>query len=365
MPDGSPVPEGAEPQPDGTIKLSSGSVIPAAGVVLPDGTKLTDVTQASDKPPTPLTTMPDGSKPSTQQGGQIIWTQTPGRVQYTFLWPAGMKVPQGSQMPDGSPVPEGAEPQPDGTIMLSSGSVIPIEGVILPDGTQLTDATRPMGNPAARVATMPDGSKPSPQGGWFWQIFSMSGPSQPSFFWPSGVKVPLGSQLADGSPVPDGAEPQPDGSVMFLTGSVIPAEGIVLPDGTKLTDVTKPTGKRPSPAASMPDGSKPSQRGGWFWTVWRVEFQSGSEQGASSTQAGMSELANRLVQRSVEQEAGDSMTLYRRYWLVNDSISEAMQDSSPYSMSALFVWLRMSSARQFNWCACLFPVSPSCLFCCL
>ena len=78
------------------------------------------------------------------------------------------------------------------------------------------------------------------------------------------MKVPQGSMTADGKPVPEGAEPQPDGSVKLPTGSVIPAEGIVLPDGVKLTDVTKPTGEAPKPVASMPDGSKPStQQGSW------------------------------------------------------------------------------------------------------
>ena len=61
---------------------------------------------------------------------------------------------------------------------------------------------------------------------------------------------------------------RPDGTVKLPTGSVIPAEGVVLPDGVKLTDVTKPTGQAPKPVASMPDGSKPCQPGGWEWSKW-------------------------------------------------------------------------------------------------
>ena len=97
--------------------------------------------------------------------------------------------------------------------------------------------------------------------------------SQPTFRWPTGMKVPQGSMTADGKLVPDGAEPQPDGSVKLLSGSVIPAEGVVLPDGVKLSDVTKPTDEAPKPVASMPDGSTPStQQGSYSWTIYSLSL---------------------------------------------------------------------------------------------
>ena len=63
------------------------------------------------------------------EGGWTMFTQAPS--QQTFSWPAGMKVPQGTMMHDGTSVPEGAEPQPDGTLKLPTGSVSPAEGFIM------------------------------------------------------------------------------------------------------------------------------------------------------------------------------------------------------------------------------------------
>ena len=196
-----------------------------------------------------------------------MYTQAPS--QQTFCWPSGMKVPQGSMTPDGKPVPEGAEPQPDGTLKLPSGSVIPAEGVVLPDGVKIIDVMKPTGEVPKPVTSMPDGSKPSTQqGSWSWTMYTQA-PSQQTFCWPSGMKVPQGTMTPDGKPVPEGAEPQPDGTLKLPSGSVIPAEGVALPDGVKIIDVMKPTGEAPKPATSMPDGSKRStQQGSWNWTMY-------------------------------------------------------------------------------------------------
>ena len=85
------------------------------------------------------------------------------------------------------------------------------------------------------------------------------------FAWPVGSKLPSGCQLLDGSRVSEGAEPQPDGSVLLINGSTVSASQVILPDGVKLADVTKPTGRAPAPVRTMPDGSKPSH-GTWWWT---------------------------------------------------------------------------------------------------
>ena len=104
------------------------------------------------------------------------------------------------------------------------------------------------------------------EGGWTMYTHTSS---QQAFSWPSGMKVPQGTMTHDGTPVPEGAEPQPDGTLKLPSGSVIPAEGVVLPDGVKIIDVMKPTGEAPKPATSMPDGSKPStQQGSWNWTMY-------------------------------------------------------------------------------------------------
>ena len=118
----------------------------------------------------------------------------------------------------------------------------------------------------------PASSKPTVQEGG-WTMYTQTS-SQQTFSWPTGMKVPQGTMTHDGTPVPEDAEPQPDGTLKLPTGSVIPAEGVVLPDGLKIIDVMKPTGEAPKPVASMPDGSKPSQQGGWEWTKWSTAVPS-------------------------------------------------------------------------------------------
>ena len=64
MPDGSLIPEGAEPQPDGFVLIPGRSKIPATDVTMPDGILLSALLSATGEAPTPAATMPDGSKPA-------------------------------------------------------------------------------------------------------------------------------------------------------------------------------------------------------------------------------------------------------------------------------------------------------------
>ena len=141
----------------------------------------------------------------------------------------------------------------------------------MPDGTKVTDATNPTGKTPTPVKKMPDGSKPSSvTTGWWTSLWTVS--HMPSWRWPSGTKLPSGCQKLDGSRLPDGAEPQPDGYILLIDGSRIPAEEVVMPDGTKVTDATNPTGNTPTPVKKMPDGSKPSSvttvTSGWWTAMW-------------------------------------------------------------------------------------------------
>ena len=103
------------------------------------------------------------------------------------------------------------------------------------------------------------------KGGWGWFSWGKSPkPNDPvPFAWPDGMKLPSGSQSADGASL-EGALPQADGSVLLPDGSIIAASAVVLPDGTTLSDVAAAaaTGEAPTPAAIMPDGSKPKANEG-------------------------------------------------------------------------------------------------------
>ena len=135
---------------------------------------------------------------------------------------------------------------------------------------KLTDVTGPSDDEPVAADKMPDGSKPK-KGNWGWPKWgkpSMPRASFPSFGWPAGMKLPEGTQSADGTPL-DGAQPQEDGSVLLPDGvTSIPASDVVLPDGTKLTDVTVPSDDEPVAVDKMPDGSTPRKGGGWGWPKW-------------------------------------------------------------------------------------------------
>lgn len=80
--DGSQVPTGAEPQPDGSVLLPDGSTVPAENVTLPDGTALTDVTRPTGAASVKAELMPDGSKPSPERrwGWSTMQTLSPETV---------------------------------------------------------------------------------------------------------------------------------------------------------------------------------------------------------------------------------------------------------------------------------------------
>ena len=66
--DGKPVPEGAEPQPDGTVVIPGMPSISCDEVTMPDGVSLASIVKPGAEAPTPADKMPDGSKPSKQFG---------------------------------------------------------------------------------------------------------------------------------------------------------------------------------------------------------------------------------------------------------------------------------------------------------
>ena len=142
--DGSHVPHGAEPQPDGTVLLLDGSRISASEVILPDGANLTDVTQARGKSATVVATMPDGSSTCHQGAWWWCWyiwgyTTMPGVVVPAFGWPLGLQLPAGAQLPDGTRVPSGAVPQPNGAVLLVSGATVPSDLSLI----HISEPTRP------------------------------------------------------------------------------------------------------------------------------------------------------------------------------------------------------------------------------
>ena len=203
---------------DGSLKLPSGSVIPADDVTLPEGIKLSSYLNPTGELPIPAVTMPDGSMPSKKFSFKMpdVSSALPDFGVPSFNWKAGMKIPAGSQLPDGKPVPEGAEPQPGGSVLLPGGLKVPSADITLPEGIKLTSVLNPTGEIPTPGAAMPDGSKPAKKFSFSLPQFSapsMPGVSLPSFRWGLGFKIPEGSQLPGGEPVPEGAEPQMDGSL--------------------------------------------------------------------------------------------------------------------------------------------------------
>ena len=261
LPNGQLVPQGTEPQPDGFVLLPGGGRIPTADITLPDGVNLSEVVNPTGEVPTPTATMPDGSKPSkvfTFNLSQFTKPTLSGAALPSFNWGSGVKIPDGSQLPDGSPVPEDAEAQPDGSLKLPTGSVVPADDITLPEGIKLSGYFNPTAELPMPVATLPDGSKPSKK--WSFRMPEVSMPSPPEFNWKVGMKIPPGSQLPDGKPVPEGAEPQPGGIVLLPGGVKIPTVDITLPEDIKLAEILHPTGEIPTPAPAMPDGSKPKNK---------------------------------------------------------------------------------------------------------
>ena len=59
--------------------------------------------------------------------------------------------------------------------------------------------------------------------------------------------------------------------------------------------------------------------------------------------------ARLLVNRVADEEAGGDMNLFRRYCLVNESLTEAFADTSAGGAAAILAWLRLSSSRQLEW----------------
>lgn len=158
-----------------------------------------------------------------------------------FQWVAGTIIPQGSQLSDGSAVPEGAQPQPEGFVLLPDGSRITAEEVTLPDGVLLSSVLTITGEAPAPSAVMPDGSKPSQPFGWGWLQESGLSVSSTSttqtFTWIVGGALPQGTQMLGGFPLPEGAAAQSDGSVLMPDGSSLPADQVILPDGSRLSEV--------------------------------------------------------------------------------------------------------------------------------
>jgi hypothetical protein len=112
------------------------------------------------------------------------------------------------------------------------------------------------------------------------------------FNWTAGKKLPWGSQMPDGSVVPHGAVPWPDGTVVLPGGGSIAWEDITLPDGVQLSSILQPGSAVTSPAATMPDGSKPSTEFGSGWwskdSQYFMEVQSSNEASSlSRPQAGV------------------------------------------------------------------------------
>ena len=175
MSDGSPVPEGAEPQPDGSVSIPGRACIAWEDVTLPDGVKLDFVVKPGSEVPTPAANMPDGSQPSKPFGfGWFSRLSKPSLPSLpdvslpSFSWEVGTKLPQGCQMADGKPVPEGAEPQPDGTVVIPGLPSISWDDVTLPDGVKLSSIVTPGGEAPTPAAKMPDGKKPSKEFGFGW-----------------------------------------------------------------------------------------------------------------------------------------------------------------------------------------------------
>lgn len=269
LPNGAPVPLDAVPQADGTVKLSNGSIIPADDVTLPDGIKLSMFLSVSGEALTPSATMPDGSAPARLGEWQVQFGMPSEAVISlpSVTWPFGFKVPKGTQRIDGSLVPEDAVPQSDGTLKLADGTVIIADDVILPDGMKLSVFLNLSGEDPTPAQSMPDGSKPSPAGGWRRQI-GLPEVSVASISWPFGFKLPQGSQSLDGTQMPEDAVPQLDGSVKIISdGTIISAEDVILPDGMKLSALLKPSTVTPKPVEAMPDGSAPSKIGEWRYQL--------------------------------------------------------------------------------------------------
>lgn len=262
LPDGKLVPEDAVPQPDGSVALADGTVILPDEITLPDGLKLSAVLSSSGEIPAPAASMPDGSQPA-KLGEWRLSPDFQASVP-SFSWPIGFKLPQGSQLADGNPIPEGVVPDADGKVTLSDGTVSYPDDITLPDGLRLSAVLKPSAEEATPAKSMPDGSIPAQLGAWRLPQFSM--PEMPKITWPEGFKLPQGSQLPDGKPVPEDAAPQTDGSLQLADGTIIVPEDVTLPDGVKLSSALNPSEKSPTPATTMPDGSKPSASIQWRFT---------------------------------------------------------------------------------------------------
>ena len=214
-------------RPGGVVLLPGGVKIPSADITLPEGIKLTSILNPTGEIPTPAAKLPDGSKPSKKFSfslPQFSAPSMPGVSLPSFRWGLGFRLPEGCQLPDGSPVPEEAEAQPDGSLKLPSGSIVPADDVTLPEGIKLSAYLNPTGELPTPAATLPDGSTPSKK--FSFRMPDISAPSLPEFSvpafnWKVGMKIPPGSQLPDGMPVPEGAEPQPGGVVLLPGLSLI------------------------------------------------------------------------------------------------------------------------------------------------
>lgn len=131
MLDGSPVPEGAQFQADGSVLLPDGTRISADTVTLSDGVQLSAVLDVSAQATSSSATASDASAP-------VQSTAADGTSVFTWEWIVGSTLPQGTLFVDGSLVPEGALPQADGTILLPDGSNVSVDQVSLPDGGKLS-----------------------------------------------------------------------------------------------------------------------------------------------------------------------------------------------------------------------------------
>ena len=208
-----------------------------------------------------------GDRPGASVEGSLSGTSVSGG---SVSWTFGAKLPLGCQLPDGSVIPEGAEPQPDGFVLIPGRGEVPATNVTMPDGIQLSAILKETGEAPTPAPTMPDGTEPAVMWGWAgeysfgWPQFPKPSMSGGSFTWKFGAKLPLGCQLPDGSFIGEGAEPQPDGFVLIPGGRKVPASDVTLPDGILLSALLNATGEAPTPAPTMPDGSKPAAMWSWY-----------------------------------------------------------------------------------------------------
>ena len=222
---GAALPEGAVPLPEGTVLLPpKGAKIPAGAlsfddgspIGLPEGKMLPEGSTFSDGEPVPSSaillptamvvllpdattvpaagvSMPDGSK-----------------------LPECKLVPHGSVLADGTVVPPNSVVQPDGFVVLPGDrGTVPFYEVTLPDGSQMPNPTSlPPGATMMNGSLVPEGAVLQPDGTVFVPSTDAEFPAG-EVVLPDGNTPPQGTTLPIGSTLPD--------------GTLVPATAILLP----------------------------------------------------------------------------------------------------------------------------------------